>query len=55
MRPHCGHCGSPDVEAEVDRFMCFSCGGWTDFKGNALPRRPQFLVPHTHLNGAIDG
>lgn len=42
---HCGHCSSPDVEVELDTFGCLSCGGSTDMAGNALPRRPQFLVP----------
>lgn len=56
MRPHgCAHCKSANLEAELDRYFCFDCGGHTDFRGRPLPRRPQFRVPHTHLNGAVDG
>lgn len=48
MRPNgCPHCGGADLEAEVDRYFCFGCGGQTDMHGNALPRDPQFLVEHT--------
>ncbi len=45
-RPNgCAHCQSPDIEAELDRWRCLSCGGWTDEHSNALPRDPEFKVP----------
>ena len=46
MRPNgCAHCQSPNIEAELDRFFCFDCGGHTDFNGNALPRDAAFQAP----------
>jgi len=44
-RNGCGHCGSPDLEFELDRFFCFNCGGWTDVNGNAMPGDPKFYAP----------
>lgn len=45
MQNGCAHCHGTDLEAEFDRYLCLSCGGWTDDKGNALPRDPQFFAP----------
>jgi hypothetical protein len=45
MRNGCAHCHSADIEAELDVYRCFSCGGTTDMHGNALPRDPQFTRP----------
>lgn len=46
MRPHgCAHCHSADLEAELDRYFCFACGGWTDFRGRALPGDAQWPSP----------
>lgn len=45
-RPNgCPECGGTDLEPEIDRYMCLSCGLHIDFHGNALPCDPEFRVP----------
>lgn len=35
VRVVCAHCGSPEVMASLDEYVCLECGGLTLFDGSA--------------------
>lgn len=35
MALKCGHCGSNNTQAELDRYSCLDCGGASTFDGEA--------------------
>jgi hypothetical protein len=54
-RGRCGHCGSADVEGELDLFFCFNCGHHTDILGRPAPKEPLFYAPsHQERRAAGD-
>lgn len=40
----CAHCGSTNLQAEMDAWQCLACGNRTDmvYPGHKLPVEPQF-------------
>jgi len=39
MAAKCANCGSADVQAEADVYVCLTCGASTDYHGQ-LRRKP---------------